>query len=537
MVSVANIIAELSHMVVWVHTQIGCGLDPDACARHQYESLRAKIQSLTGIDIEQATQLVDAIRGHSLEQWTATQVQELCVAVGSKTGVLDSLDKRKQEVLAFPKFMTKSEIDSLKGGMLSEKAMIRVVVERAQKLGMHSPSETAKGNIAAVVATVMGIDTGTPAWMTLLGKVKKGLAAIKPSAWKHRTIWLYNDPSDIVAEPWYAAAYGTEGPSGDTWETEEPEVLRSSHNRLRTKTSVEPKAAIPAVMPSVEIGAYQAMFGQSMAAAIFSGMQAAAASAPGQYGGCTPQGSATASQWSPAAGLVPRPKACMPPAPGTASTAALEAASPQEVGAVLKATMPVAPASASTAAVQDGAHDGADAAADAHDMSEEEEALRKAIAKRAVLKKPGKKTESDDEGDCDADHVARKRPAGADGAPMKAAKAARPVMKKPCSHDLPKTLPTAPAAGAPSLQYRAGYVCTNSEQSFYRAVVGRPDKWCKWGGVCWPYKTGVVQAVPAVHRQLVVRRPSLSSGDGFAFFSLSSATASSHQFSNARMAV
>ena len=96
MAGVANIIAELSHMVDWVHTQIGCGLDADACARHQYDSLKAKIQSMTGIDIEQATQLVDAIKCHALNEWTALQVQELCAAVGSKTGELDRSDKRKQ---------------------------------------------------------------------------------------------------------------------------------------------------------------------------------------------------------------------------------------------------------------------------------------------------------------------------------------------------------------------------------------------------------------------------------------------------------
>ena len=134
MITVHNIIAELSHMTEWVLTQIGCGLDADSCAKHQYESLMGKIQSLTSVEVAEATELCEAIRAYALDQWAPTQIAELCAAVGSKTGLLNKgPDERKQKLTTFAQFMTHSEITSLKNGMLSEKAMIQLLTRRAHE--------------------------------------------------------------------------------------------------------------------------------------------------------------------------------------------------------------------------------------------------------------------------------------------------------------------------------------------------------------------------------------------------------------------
>ena len=66
MATVPNLISELSHMIPWVHTQIGCGLDPASCAQQQFDCLTAKIRSLSAISVEEATGLVSAIRTNAL---------------------------------------------------------------------------------------------------------------------------------------------------------------------------------------------------------------------------------------------------------------------------------------------------------------------------------------------------------------------------------------------------------------------------------------------------------------------------------------
>ena len=59
---------------------------------------------------------------------------------------------------------------------------IKVVVNRAHKLGMYTLSETAKGHIAAVVATANKVDTAGKPWLDLLKKVKTGLGVMKSTS-------------------------------------------------------------------------------------------------------------------------------------------------------------------------------------------------------------------------------------------------------------------------------------------------------------------------------------------------------------------
>ena len=478
MITVHNIIAELSHMTEWVLTQIGCGLDGDSCAKHQYESLMGKIQSLTSVEVAEATELCEAIRAYALDQWAPTQIAELRAAVGSKTGLLNKgPGDRKQKMTTFAQFMTHSEINSLKDGMLSEKAMIQVVTKRAHKLGMHTLTEGSKGAIAAVIASVMQIDTGTDRWLKLLDKVKKALRQFKPKDWKYRTIWEYDKVEDISGEPWFDEAYPDEPPSGSQhWEVEEPDCVRSSHNRIRKKTSASEVATPKAPpVPPPDVGAYHALFGHGLVSALFS----AAAAQHSQRDDAT----AGSQWWSPGGALAPRPKAHAPPAAADTKCAVTAKAMAKAVPKAAHAGPPAHAAAAEPTHEPEQA-----AAADDPSLSDEESKLRRAIADRIALKRPAKAdggVPEDAEDDVD-DPVNRKRPAAADGGPpMKAAKQAKVVMKKPMAK--PAVLPKAPTSDSGPLHYRAGYVSTSFEQSTYRAVMGRSDKRFKWGG--WTDRT------------------------------------------------
>ena len=465
MATVPNIISELNHMIQWVHTQIGCGLDPATCAQQQFDSLTAKIRSISAINVEEATDLVSAIRTNALGEWTEGQIAELCGTVGNKChGIGTTGDKRWQEVVAFPKFMTASEIDSLKSGNLSERAMIKVVVSRAHKLGMYTLSETAKGHIAAVVATANNVDTTGKQWLDLLKKVKKGLGAMKASSWTHRTIWLYDNPSDIMDEPWYAAAYSDGGPSGDTWEIDDPECVRESH-RSAGKTKGRDQAASstagsPAAMPPSELGAYQNMFGHGLVQALFAHVTAAAAATAPPPKAAAPAVSphATSSQWSPAPGLTPSPKGADP-------TAVAEVATDPATAAAKKAHVP------EEAAAPPGAPPA---------LSDEEDALRKSIASRAALRRPAAAAAPDaGEDGAGEDDMVRKRPAAGGGPAMKAMKIAakKPAAAKPAAAR-PSKLPAPPNDGAPPLHYRVGTITTGPCR--YRAIVGRADIRVRW---------------------------------------------------------
>ena len=68
--------------------------------------------------------------------------------------------KQWQEVAAFSKCLTATELAKLQGGDLSEKACIHLAVKGAALIGMHTLSETSKGRVAAVVALAAGnVDT------------------------------------------------------------------------------------------------------------------------------------------------------------------------------------------------------------------------------------------------------------------------------------------------------------------------------------------------------------------------------------------
>ena len=473
MTTVPNLISELSHMIQWVHTQIGCGLDPASCAQQQFDCLTGKIRSLSAISVEEATDLVSAIRTNALGEWTEGQIAELCGTVGNKChGIATTGDKRWQEVVAFPKFMTASEIDSLKSGNLSEKAMIKVVVHRAHKLGMYTLSETAKGHIAAVVATANKVDTAGKPWLDLLKKVKTGLGVMKSTSWQHRTIWMYDNPSDIMDEPWYAAAYSDGGPSGDTWEIDEPECVRGSHrssgkNKARDQAASS-TAGSPAAMTPSELGAYQNMFGHGLVQALFSQVTAAAAAAqpPKAAAPAAPPHAtssqwlpppATLSQWSPAPGLTPSPKAAAP-------AAVAEVATDPATAAAEKAHVP------EEAVVPPGAPPA---------LSDEEDLLRKSIANRAALRRPAAAApDAGEEGAGEEDGV-RKRPAAGGGPAMKATKIAakKPAAAKPAAAK-PSKLPAPPNDGAPPLHYRVGSITTGPCR--YRAIVGRADTRVRW---------------------------------------------------------
>ena len=471
MTTVPNLISELSHMIQWVHTQIGCGLDPASCAQQQFDCLTGKIRSLSAISVEEATDLVSAIRTNALGEWTEGQIAELCGTVGNKChGIATTGDKRWQEVVAFPKFMTASEIDSLKSGNLSEKAMIKVVVHRAHKLGMYTLSETAKGHIAAVVATANKVDTAGKPWLDLLKKVKTGLGVMKSTSWQHRTIWMYDNPSDIMDEPWYAAAYSDGGPSGDTWEIDEPECVRGSHrssgkNKARDQAASS-TAGSPAAMTPSELGAYQNMFGHGLVQALFTQVAAAAAQPPKAAAPAVPPHAtssqwlpppATLSQWSPAPGLTPSPKAAAP-------AAVAEVATDPATAAAEKAHVP------EEAVVPPGAPPA---------LSDEEDLLRKSIANRAALRRPAAAApDAGEEGAGEEDGV-RKRPAAGGGPAMKATKIAakKPAAAKPAAAK-PSKLPAPPNDGAPPLHYRVGSITTGPCR--YRAIVGRADTRVRW---------------------------------------------------------
>ena len=66
MATAPDTIAELGHMIGRVHAQIGRGLGPASCAQQQFNSLAAKIGNLSTIGVEDATELVSAIRCNAL---------------------------------------------------------------------------------------------------------------------------------------------------------------------------------------------------------------------------------------------------------------------------------------------------------------------------------------------------------------------------------------------------------------------------------------------------------------------------------------
>eukprot|EP00959_Pyramimonas_sp_CCMP1952_P402230 8428860-Pyramimonas_sp.AAC.1 len=66
MATVANIIADMSHVIDWVQAQIGCGLDPRSYATQQVDCLTAKNRGLLTISVTEATGLVAAIRTNAL---------------------------------------------------------------------------------------------------------------------------------------------------------------------------------------------------------------------------------------------------------------------------------------------------------------------------------------------------------------------------------------------------------------------------------------------------------------------------------------
>ena len=475
MATVPNIIAELGHMHDWVNTQIGCGLDPASCAHQQYDNLTAKISSISTIGTDDATELVSQIRANAMADWTPGQLAALCSLVGTKCLGNNTGDgKRWQEVIAFPRFLTKQEVSSLKSGMLSQRAMVKTVVTRAHRLGMCQLSEAAKGHIAAVVATAMGIELQGQPWYDLLQKVKGDLVKLKAATWRHRTIWLYDNPSDLVAEPWYESAYPDgDGPSDDAWEIDRPDVLRSNNKKSGKRGAVQdsaPKAAPPMhSMNPAEMVAYQNMFGQGMAAAVFA---AASQGPPWSAASSAPQ----AAPWSAAASLAPPPKATAPPPAPPA------------------ATPPPAPEPAPEPKLAPEPKPAADE--EPPDLSGEEAALRKSIATRSVLRRPAGAqkrpaaagADADDAELCDDDDDAAPAAAamtamkGAKNT-MKATKVAKrsghvAVQKKPAKK--PSKLPQPPKEGDPPLSYRAGYVSTNWSSSMYRAVVGRSDKRIRW---------------------------------------------------------
>ena len=382
MATVPNIIAELGHMIDWVNTQIGCGLDAASCAQQQYDQLTAKINSIATISQEEATELVTQIRMNAMGEWSGSQIASLCSLVGTKCFGAGNGggEKRWQEIVSFPRLMTSKEVSAIKSGNLSQKATVKLVVARAHLLGMHTLSEAAKGHITAVVATAMGVELQGKQWYSLLQDVKSKLVKLKSSAWKHRTIWLYDNPSALMAEPWYEAAYGDLGPSDDPWEIEEPEVLRSSHRRSGKQKPDAPACSAPAAgatptpLGHAEMAAYQSMFGHGLASVLFN----AAAAAHG-----SPH--ASSSQWSAAPGLAPPPKAA-PAAPAPVPDPADAAAKAAAAAAALPAD--AVPKPKPPGAAPPVAAGGPAGAPEEPDMSGEEAALRDSIAARSALRKP-----------------------------------------------------------------------------------------------------------------------------------------------------
>ena len=483
MATVPNLVAELGHMLEWVNIQVGCGLDPVSCAQQQLDTLTAKVGALPTINTEEATELVSQIRAHALNEWTPGQIATLCSSVGVKChGINTSGEKKRwQEVVAFPRFMTNKEVDSLRSGMLSKKALIQVVTNRAIRLGMHTLSEGAKGHVAAVVATAMDIELHGKRWYDLLQDVKLALGKFKAANWKHRTIWLYDNPSDLVTEPWYESAYSDGGPSDDPWEIDQVDVLRGNNKRSgkHNHDAAPCKAASVPPMAQSEFGAYSNMFGQGMASVLFNhGMAAAAAAA------ATVPPPATQSHWSPAQGLAPPPKAAPAPAPAPAPAQA-----PGASAAALQPAPEPKPAALPAAAAADAAEP---------DLSGEEEALRKSIAARTALRKPSAArkrpaaaTDGDDDAELGADDDDGAPAAAPAASAMKAMKGTTAtathvakksghvaVHKKPAKK--PSKLPQPPNEGDPPLSYRAGYVGTSWSSSTYRAVVGRSDRRVRW---------------------------------------------------------
>ena len=309
-------VAELGHLSEWVQVQVNAGMDAKTVGEHQFKSVMSKVEMLHGVDMEGATKLVAKIKEIALPSWSSEQITKLTGAVGDK--VCSQAAQKHiiyQECATFERYLTPTEMDKLRSGDLSDKAMIQICKARAAAIGLHTSSETTKGRIANIIWHVSGREhLSAHEWYTFLQKVKKAIATIKASSWKMRSIHKYPENPDDLDPDVYTHAYREERPGMvDLPDMAEPDFLRKTSRRMKEKAPETPQHKVqPAVASaSFDPSMYAMMYGHHIANAMF---QHSIQAGMGHVGGAVPQQTsrATASPsqhsqaWSPPDGVQPK---------------------------------------------------------------------------------------------------------------------------------------------------------------------------------------------------------------------------------------
>ena len=89
MATVGTLLKELVHIAKYADVQAAAGIEMSIIADSQFTVVMKRINSLSGLSYEQASDLVAAINQDSIKEavgWNKPQVMELTVAVNSRLG-------------------------------------------------------------------------------------------------------------------------------------------------------------------------------------------------------------------------------------------------------------------------------------------------------------------------------------------------------------------------------------------------------------------------------------------------------------------
>ena len=468
MATIGSFMNELAHISKYAGAQAAAGVDKGLIAKSQFEVVMKRINALTSLDYEQASDLVAAITADSTKSigWSESQVLDLTVAVntrlnrGSSKGTASK--RVNQECDTIELYFTTEEVAELSDPSKSARAKIAVVRKRFQELGIHCASEKLKGRVAQLINEYSGVtEMDANEWYRHLQLVKKALSSLKKLKWDHEYIVDYQrDPRDLPA-PVFAAAYpaGTApGMKSAPGATTPPDFLRSSAAPLRPDSASKKGVVMMTPQSNLDLGPMLNVFGRQLVDCL----RQQGVRTPDQQ----PQSSSWRMQYSPEMpaladappGTSPRPNW---PIAGTHGPPRVGSSSPSSLAA-----SPTVPESSVVVDEEDDV-DGAELT--------DEEALLVASMKRPAAALPedapdakAKKAEASTTAKAKA--ATAKKLAG-DAAP-KSVTIKRPAAAVP---PLPKDAPPAPrgseAKPPPTITYKGAKIYTSWKRRAYRCVV------------------------------------------------------------------
>ena len=478
MATIGSFMKELAHISKYAGAQAAAGVDKGLIAKSQFEVVMKRINALTSLDYEQASDLVAAITANSTKSigWSESQVLDLTVAVntrlnrGSSKGT--AAKRVNQECDTIELYFTTEEVAELSDPSKSARAKIAVVRKRFQELGIHCASEKLKGRVAQLINEYSGVtEMDANEWYRHLQLVKKALSSLKKLKWDHEYIVDYQrDPRELPA-PVFAAAYpaGTApGMKSAPGATTPPDFLRSSAAPLRPDSASKKGVVMMTPQSNFDLSPMLNVFGRQLADCLR------------QQGVRTPDQQPQSSSWR--MQYSPEMPALADARPGTSPRPSWPVAGthgPPRVGSSSPSSLAASPTVPESSVVVDEEDD-----VDGAELTDEE-ALLVAVMKRPAAALPedapdakAKKAEASTTAKAKA-ATAKKLAAKAEASTTAKAKAKAKsaTIKRPAAAvpPLPKDAPPAPrgseAKPPPTITYKGAKIYTSWKRRAYRCVV------------------------------------------------------------------